>query len=145
MAFQESCPAATVAGGHLADAIATYVRYQIDSRRPVRATVRPWAGQLSPSITDVFRRPPTRTGALDQRERPPTPTPPDILYLCSAGVLSALANTGVVFHLVDLWDRDMADGLARLPEQSRVQGNVDPGAVVWHPRRSGPGWSTRLL
>ncbi|MCX5938072.1 MAG: uroporphyrinogen decarboxylase, partial [Cyanobium sp. LacPavin_0920_WC12_MAG_62_9] len=43
--------------GHLADSIATYVRYQIDSGAQVVQLIDSWAGQLSPVDYDTFAAP----------------------------------------------------------------------------------------
>jgi len=61
MAFQEPALLHQLLG-HLADAIATYVRYQIDSGAQVVATVStPGQASSAPSIT-TSSPPPTRNG-----------------------------------------------------------------------------------
>ena len=56
MAFQEPALLHQLLG-HLADAIATYVNYQIESGAQVVQLFDSWAGQLSPIDYDVFAAP----------------------------------------------------------------------------------------
>jgi len=117
--------------GHLADAIATYVRYQIDSGAQMVQLFDSWAGQLSPLDYDVFAAP-YQKRVVDQ-VKATHPDTPLILYISgSAGVLERMASTGVDFISLD-WTVDMADGLARLPQHLGVQGNVDPGLLFGTP------------
>jgi uroporphyrinogen decarboxylase len=117
--------------GHLADAIATYVNYQIESGAQVVQLFDSWAGQLSPIDYDIFAAP-YQKRVVDQvkAKHPDTPL---ILYISgSAGVLERMATTGVDFISLD-WTVDMADGIARLPGHLGVQGNVDPGLLFGSP------------
>jgi uroporphyrinogen decarboxylase len=117
--------------GHLADSIATYVRYQIDSGAQVVQLFDSWAGQLSPIDYDVFAAP-YQKRVIDQ-VKATHPDTPLILYISgSAGVLERMARTGVDIISLD-WTVDMADGLARLPAHLGVQGNVDPGLLFGTP------------
>ncbi|MEB3323922.1 MAG: uroporphyrinogen decarboxylase [Cyanobacteriota bacterium] len=117
--------------GHLADSIATYVRYQIDSGAQVVQLFDSWAGQLSPIDYDVFAAP-YQKRVIDQ-VKATHPDTPLILYISgSAGVLERMARTGVDFISLD-WTVDMADGCARLPAHLGVQGNVDPGLLFGTP------------
>ncbi|MCP9771855.1 uroporphyrinogen decarboxylase [Synechococcus sp. Tobar12-5m-g] len=117
--------------GHLADAIATYVRYQIESGAQVVQLFDSWAGQLSPIDYDVFAAP-YQKRVVDQ-VKATHPDTPLILYISgSAGVLERMATTGVDFISLD-WTVDMADGLTRLPAHLGVQGNVDPGLLFGTP------------
>jgi uroporphyrinogen decarboxylase len=130
MAFQEPALLHQLLG-HLADAIATYVRYQIDSGAQVVQLFDSWAGQLSPIDYDVFAAP-YQKRVVDQ-VKATHPDTPLILYISgSAGVLERMATTGVDFISLD-WTVDMADGIARLPEHLGVQGNVDPGLLFGTP------------
>jgi len=97
----------------------------------------PGQAQLSPSITTFFAAPYQKRGCVDQVEGHP-PEPPVLYSLAVAGVLERMANTGR-FHLVGFWTVDMAGWPCRCRNISVVQGNVDSGAVVAPPRRSGPG------
>jgi uroporphyrinogen decarboxylase len=117
--------------GHLADSIATYVRYQIDSGAQVVQLFDSWAGQLSPIDYDVFAAP-YQKRVIDQ-VKASHPDTPLILYISgSAGVLERMARTGIDIISLD-WTVDMADGLARLPQHIGVQGNVDPGLLFGTP------------
>ena len=117
--------------GHLADSIATYVRYQIDSGAQVVQLFDSWAGQLSPIDYDTFAAP-YQKRVIDQ-VKATHPDTPLILYISgSAGVLERMGRTGVDIISLD-WTVDMADGLARLPEHLGVQGNVDPGLLFGTP------------
>ncbi|HYP04529.1 MAG TPA: uroporphyrinogen decarboxylase [Cyanobium sp.] len=116
---------------HLADSIATYVRYQIDSGAQVVQLFDSWAGQLSPIDYDVFAAP-YQKRVIDQ-VKVTHPDTPLILYISgSAGVLERMGRTGIDIVSLD-WTVDMADGLARLPQHIGVQGNVDPGLLFGTP------------
>ena len=112
---------------HFAVAIATYLRYQIDSGAQVVQLFDSWAGQLSPVDYDVFAAPyQKKVVDLVKQTHPDTPM---ILYISgSAGVLERMGRTGVDIVSLD-WTVDMADGIARLPDHLGVQGNVDPGLL----------------
>ena len=130
MAFQEPALLHQLLG-HLADAIATYVRYQIDSGAQVVQLFDSWAGQLSPIDYDCFAAPYQKR--VIEQVKATHPDTPLILYISgSAGVLERMAATGVDFISLD-WTVDMADGLARLPAHLGVQGNVDPGLLFGSP------------
>jgi uroporphyrinogen decarboxylase len=117
--------------GHLADSIATYVRYQIDSGAQVVQLFDSWAGQLSPIDYDVFAAP-YQKRVIDQ-VKATHPDTPLILYISgSAGVLERMGRTGIDIVSLD-WTVDMADGIARLPQHVGVQGNVDPGLLFGTP------------
>jgi uroporphyrinogen decarboxylase len=116
---------------HLADSIATYVRYQIDAGAQVVQLFDSWAGQLSPIDYDTFAAP-YQKRVIDQ-VKATHPDTPLILYISgSAGVLERMGRTGVDIISLD-WTVDMADGLARLPGHVGVQGNVDPGLLFGTP------------
>jgi uroporphyrinogen decarboxylase len=116
---------------HLAEAIATYICYQIESGAQVVQLFDSWAGQLSPIDYDTFAAPyQKRVFDAVKARHPDTPL---ILYISgSAGVLERMAATGVDFVSLD-WTVDMADGCARLPDGLGVQGNVDPGLLFGTP------------
>jgi uroporphyrinogen decarboxylase len=116
---------------HLADSIASYVRYQINSGAQVVQLFDSWAGQLSPQDYDLFAAP-YQQRVIDQ-VKATHPETPLILYISgSAGVLERMARTGIDFISLD-WTVDMADGCARLPSALGVQGNVDPGLLFGTP------------
>jgi uroporphyrinogen decarboxylase len=113
--------------GKLADAIATYVRYQIDSGAQVVQMFDSWAGQLSPQDYDTFALPYQQR--IVQQVKETHPDTPLILYISgSAGVLERMGKSGVDIVSVD-WTVDMAEARQRLEANIGVQGNVDPCAL----------------
>lgn len=113
--------------GHLADSIATYVRYQIDAGAQVVQMFDSWAGQLSPQDYDTFALPYQQR--VVQQVKATHPDTPLILYISgSAGVLERMGQSGVDIVSVD-WTVDMAEARQRLGSTMGVQGNVDPCAL----------------
>lgn len=113
--------------GHLADSIATYVRYQIDSGAQVVQMFDSWAGQLSPQDYATFAMPYQQR--VVQQVKATHPDTPLILYISgSAGVLELMGQSGVDIVSVD-WTVDMADARRRLGADMGVQGNIDPCAL----------------
>jgi len=111
----------------LADNIAVYLRYQIDSGAQVVQMFDSWAGQLSPIDYRTFALPYQQR--VVQQVKATHPNTPMILYISgSAGVLELMADSGVDIVSVD-WTVDMADARRRLGPQVGVQGNVDPAAL----------------
>ncbi len=108
----------------VADAIAVYVRYQIDSGAQVIQMFDSWAGQLSPQDYEIFALP-YQKRVIDQVKQT-HPDTPLILYISgSSGLLERIAKTGFDFVSVD-WMVDMADARQRLGHNIGVQGNLDP-------------------
>jgi uroporphyrinogen decarboxylase len=108
----------------LADAIAEYVRYQIDSGAQVVQMFDSWAGQLSPQDYDTFALPYQQR--VVQQVKATHPDTPLILYINgSAGILERMALSGVDIISVD-WTVDMAEARRRLGSHIGVQGNIDP-------------------
>lgn len=113
--------------GKIADAIATYVRYQIDSGAQVIQMFDSWAGHLSPQDYDTFALPYQQR--IVQQVKATHPDTPLILYISgSAGVLERMGKSGVDIVSVD-WTVDMAEARQRLGGDIGVQGNVDPCAL----------------
>lgn len=113
--------------GKLADAIATYVRYQIDCGAQVVQMFDSWAGQLSPQDYDTFALPYQQQVVRQVKET--HPDTPLILYISgSAGVLERMGKSGVDIVSVD-WTVDMAEARQRLGWEMKVQGNIDPGVL----------------
>jgi uroporphyrinogen decarboxylase len=111
----------------LADAIATYVCYQIECGAQVVQLFDSWAGQLSPQDYDVFALPYQQQVVRQVKAK--HPATPLILYISgSAGVLERMGKSGVDIVSVD-WTVDMADARARLGKAMKVQGNIDPGVL----------------
>ncbi|MBD2184264.1 uroporphyrinogen decarboxylase [Aerosakkonema funiforme] len=110
--------------GKLADAIAVYVRYQIDCGAQVVQMFDSWAGQLSPQDYEVFAMPYQRR--VVEQVKATHPDTPLILYINgSAGILERMAKSGVNIVSVD-WTVDMAEARTRLGADVGVQGNIDP-------------------
>jgi uroporphyrinogen decarboxylase len=113
--------------GKLADSIAVYLRYQIDSGAQVVQMFDSWAGQLSPQDYDTFALPYQQR--VVQQVKATHPDTPMILYINgSAGILERMGQSGVDIVSVD-WTVDMADACRRLGPNIGVQGNVDPCAL----------------
>ncbi|MEH2288943.1 uroporphyrinogen decarboxylase [Nostoc sp.] len=111
----------------LADAIAIYTRYQIDSGAQVVQMFDSWAGQLSPQDYDTFALP-YQQRVFQQVKQTHPDTPLILLVSGSAGVLERMGQSGADIVSVD-WAVDMADARARLGKQVKVQGNLDPGVL----------------
>lgn len=107
----------------LADAIAVYLRYQIDCGAKVVQMFDSWAGQLSPQDFETFALPYQQR--VVQQVKSTHPDTPMILYINgSAGILELMAKSGVDIVSVD-WTVDMAMARQRLGTLG-VQGNLDP-------------------
>jgi uroporphyrinogen decarboxylase len=111
----------------LADAIAVYVRYQIDAGAQVVQMFDSWAGQLSPQDYETFALP-YQKQVFEQVKQTHPETPLILLVTGSAGLLERMALSGADCISVD-WTVDMADARARLGAQMHVQGNLDPGVL----------------
>ena len=110
--------------GKLADAIAVYVRYQIDCGAQVVQMFDSWAGQLSPQDFEAFALPYQRR--VVEQVKQTHPDTPLILYINgSAGILERMALAGVDIISVD-WTVDMAEARGRIGSNIGVQGNLDP-------------------
>jgi uroporphyrinogen decarboxylase len=126
MAFSEPAMLHTLLG-KIADSIAIYVRFQIDSGAQVVQMFDSWAGHLSPQDYDTFALP-YQKRVIDQ-VKATHPDTPLLLYISgSAGVLERMGQSGVDMVSVD-WTVDMADARRRLGPDMGVQGNVDPGVL----------------
>jgi uroporphyrinogen decarboxylase len=112
---------------HLADCIATYVRYQIDSGAQVVQLFDSWAGQLSPQDYETFSLPYQQQ--IVRQVKQTHPDTPLVLYTSgSAGILSRMPKSGVDIISLD-WTVDMAEARAMLGPEVMVQGNMDPGVL----------------
>jgi uroporphyrinogen decarboxylase len=110
-----------------AEAIATYVRYQIDCGAQVVQMFDSWAGQLSPQDYETFALPYQKQVFQLVRQTHPD-TPLILLVSGSAGLLERMAQSGADIVTVD-WTVDMAEARARLGRHIKVQGNLDPGVL----------------
>jgi len=108
----------------LADAIAAYACYQIESGAQIIQMFDSWAGQLSPQDYDAFALPYQQQVVRQVKAK--HPETPMILYISgSAGVLERMGQSGVDIISVD-WTIDMAEARQRLGSNMMVQGNIDP-------------------
>lgn len=115
----------------LANAIATYVGYQIDCGAQIVQIFDSWAGQMSPSDYETFALPYEKI-IVDQ-VKATHPDTPLILYINgSAGILDRMPKSGVDIVSVD-WTVDMAEARQRLGSNIGVQGNLDP-CVLFAPQ-----------
>jgi uroporphyrinogen decarboxylase len=111
----------------IADAIAVYVRYQIDCGAQVVQMFDSWAGQLSPQDYETFALPYQQRVVRQVKET--HPDTPLILYISgSSGVLELMGKSGVDIVSLD-WTVDMAVGRQRIGTHLGVQGNMDPCAL----------------
>jgi uroporphyrinogen decarboxylase len=111
----------------IADAIAIYVRHQIDCGAQVIQMFDSWAGQLSPQDYLTFALP-YQKQVFDQ-VKATHPDTPLILYInSSAGILDLMPKSGADIVSVD-WTMDMAVARERLGANVGVQGNMDPCAL----------------
>jgi uroporphyrinogen decarboxylase len=113
--------------GKIADAIATYVKFQIDCGAQVVQLFDSWAGYLSPQDYETFALPYQQQ--IVRQVKATHPDTPLILYISgSAGVLERMGQSGVDIVSVD-WTVDMAEARQRLGKEMKVQGNIDPGVL----------------
>lgn len=111
----------------LADAIAIYTCYQIESGAQVVQIFDSWAGQLSPRDYETFALPYQQQ--VISQVKAVHPDTPLILYINgSAGILERMALSGVDIVSID-WTVDMAEARTRLGANIGVQGNIDPCAL----------------
>ena len=111
----------------LADAIAVYIRYQIDCGAQVVQLFDSWAGELSPQDYEVFALPYQQQVVRQVKET--HPDTPLILYISgSAGVLERMPRSGVDIVSLD-WTVDIAEARQRIGKEIKVQGNIDPGVL----------------
>jgi uroporphyrinogen decarboxylase len=111
----------------LADAIATYICYQIDSGAQAVQMFDSWAGQLCPQDYEAFALPYQQQVFRKVKETHPD-TPLILLVSGSAGLLERMTPSGADIISVD-WTVDMAEARQRLGKEMKVQGNIDPGIL----------------
>lgn len=111
----------------LADGIATYLSYQIESGAQVVQMFDSWAGQLSPQDYANFALPYQKM--VVEKVKAKHPDTPMILYINgSAGVLELLGQSGVDIVSVD-WTVELTAARQRIGTHLGVQGNMDPCAL----------------
>ena len=110
-----------------ADAIAVYMRYQIDCGAQVVQMFDSWAGQMSPQDYETFALP-YQKQVFEQVKKTHPDTPLILLVSGSGGLLERMTKSGADIISVD-WTVDMADARKRLGPNMNVQGNLDPGVL----------------
>jgi len=121
---------------NLADSIAEYALYQIESGAQLIQIFDSWAGHLSARDYDTFAAPYQKIILDKIKEK--YPSVPTVVYIKHSGALiERMAATGVDVVSLD-WTVDMAEGRERINAgraaagiegPGGVQGNLDPGVL----------------
>lgn len=121
---------------NLADSIAEYALYQIESGAQLIQIFDSWAGHLSARDYDTFAAPYQKIILDKIKEK--YPNVPTVVYIKHSGALiERMAATGVDVVSLD-WTVDMAEGRERINAgraaagiegPGGVQGNLDPGVL----------------
>jgi uroporphyrinogen decarboxylase len=112
----------------LADNLAEYACYQIESGAQVIQMFDSWAGNLAPADYDIFAAPYQKkvVDAVKARH----PDTPFIMYIAkSAALLERMRDTGIDIVSVD-WTVTMADARKRLGPGVGVQGNLESAVLL---------------
>jgi len=111
----------------LADSIALYCDYQIESGAQSIQIFDSWGGQLPPAMWDKFSGPYIKHIVSHVKQK--YPNVPLTLYAQGCGgLLERMQDTGVDVIGLD-WTLDMGDAKKRLRSDISVQGNVDPAKL----------------
>ncbi|QHO07353.1 Uroporphyrinogen decarboxylase 1 [Arachis hypogaea] len=109
---------------HLAQAIADYIIFQVESGAYCIQIFDSWGGQLPPDMWERWSKPYIKEIVDLVKKR--CPETPIVLYINgNGGLLERMKDTGVDVIGLD-WTVDMADGRRRLGSGIGMQGNVDP-------------------
>jgi uroporphyrinogen decarboxylase len=108
----------------IADAIAVYVGYQIDSGAQIVQMFDSWAGHLSPQDYATFAHPYQQQVFKKVKATHPD-TPLILLVTGSSGILEMMGASGCDMVSLD-WTVDMAVGRQRIGANIGAQGNMDP-------------------
>eukprot|EP01025_Chloroclados_australasicus_P059044 TRINITY_DN7454_c0_g1_i3.p1 TRINITY_DN7454_c0_g1~~TRINITY_DN7454_c0_g1_i3.p1 ORF type:complete len:399 (-),score=23.75 TRINITY_DN7454_c0_g1_i3:465-1661(-) len=109
---------------YLADQIAAYVKYQIDSGADCIQLFDSWGGQLPAARWQQWSLPYIQK--IIQSVKQTHPDTPITLYVNGSGsLLERMQESGANVIGLD-WSVDMADARRRLGPSQPVQGNVDP-------------------
>ena len=112
---------------NLAESIALYCVYQIESGAQSIQIFDSWGGQLPPSAWDTFSGPYIKS--IVSQVKAKYPEVPLTLYANgSGGLLERMKETGVDVIGLD-WTIDMGDARKRLGTDLSIQGNVDPARL----------------
>lgn len=108
----------------LAENIADYALYQIESGAQVLQLFDSWAGSLSPADYDAFAAPYQRM--VIERIKRARPEVPLILYINRSGaLLERMAEVGVDIVSLD-WTVNIDEARRRMGDKVGIQGNLDP-------------------
>jgi uroporphyrinogen decarboxylase len=108
----------------LAENIAEYALFQIDSGAQVIQLFDSWAGHLSPADYDTFAAPYQRM--VMERIKRSRPDVPLILYINRSGaLLERMAHSGADIVSLD-WTVTIEEARRRMGEGVGIQGNLDP-------------------
>mmetsp|Transcript_28882 Transcript_28882/g.42807 ORF Transcript_28882/g.42807 Transcript_28882/m.42807 type:complete len:402 (-) Transcript_28882:74-1279(-) len=121
---------------NLADSLADYACFQIESGAQLIQIFDSWAGHLSPRDYDEFAAPYQKLILDKVKEK--HPEVPTVIYIKHSGALiERMASTGVDVVSLD-WTVDMAEGRERIKNARAkaglegvggVQGNLDPAIL----------------
>jgi uroporphyrinogen decarboxylase len=112
---------------NLADSIAEYALYQIESGAQLIQIFDSWAGHLSARDYDTFATPYQKIILDKIKEK--YPNVPTVVYIKHSGALiERMAGTGVDVVSLD-WTVDMAEGRARINNGRKAAGIEGPGGV----------------
>lgn len=114
---------------HLADAMAAYLRAQVDAGAQALQIFDSWAGALSPADYAARALPHTRRLFAGIRE---TDVPLIHFGTGTAGFLEAFASAGGDVVGVD-WRVPLDEASRRLGPERGIQGNLDPAALLGPP------------
>jgi uroporphyrinogen decarboxylase len=114
---------------HLAENIANYAIYQIESGAQVIQLFDSWAGVLSPKDYDLFALPYQQR--IISRVKKSHPEVPVIIFAAKSGaIIEKLAASGADCVSLD-WTTDISRARERMQDHSMVvQGNLDPMVLL---------------
>jgi len=108
----------------LAENLATYAIYQIESGAQVLQVFDSWAGNLSPIDYDIFALP--YQNKVISAIKKAHPEVPIIMYINKSGaLLERMASSGVDAISLD-WTVSIPEARARIGDLIGIQGNLDP-------------------
>jgi uroporphyrinogen decarboxylase len=115
----------------LADNIGDYAIFQIENGAQVIQVFDSWAGNLSPEDYDIFAAPYQRK--VISKIKKAHPEVPTIMYINKSGaLLERMVASGVDIVSLD-WTVTIEEARARIGNQVRIQGNLDP-MVLFAPK-----------
>jgi uroporphyrinogen decarboxylase len=119
----------------MADAVAEYACYQIESGAQMVQVFESWAHQLTPAAFEAFSKPyALRVAALVRERHPEAP----VLFFANGGSSYLASQKDMVapafYNTLSLdWAVDMGEARKQLGEHVPVQGNIDPSILLGSP------------